>query len=66
MALNSGIQTNQILTNDDLFFIPRLSSVLLAVLVLSKLQLSWDPLYLNAGEVSTNYEPNLGTNGAGD
>ena len=29
--------------------------------LLSKLQLSWDPLYLNAGEVSTNYEPNQGT-----
>ena len=36
-------------------------SVIMSVeLLLSQLQLSWDPLYLNAGEVSTNYEPNLG------
>ena len=27
MALNSGIQTNQILTNDDEVCIPRLSSI---------------------------------------
>ena len=32
MALDSGIQTNQILTNDDEVCIPRLSSILLAVL----------------------------------
>ena len=31
MALNSGIQTYQILTNDDEVCIPRLSSILLAV-----------------------------------
>ena len=31
MALDSGIQTNQILTNDDEVYIPRLSSILLAV-----------------------------------
>ena len=31
MALDSGIQTNQILTNDDEVDIPRLSSILLAV-----------------------------------
>ena len=31
MALNSGIKTNQILTNDDEVCIPRLSSILLAV-----------------------------------
>ena len=31
LALNSGIQTNQILTNDDEVCIPRLSSILLAV-----------------------------------
>ena len=31
MALNSGIQTNQILTNDDEVCIPHLSSILLAV-----------------------------------
>ena len=31
MAFNSGIQTNQILTNDDEVCIPRLSSILLAV-----------------------------------
>ena len=31
LALNSGIQTNQILTNDDEVCTPRLSSVLLAV-----------------------------------
>ena len=33
MALNSGIQTNQILTNDDEVCIPHLSSILLAVCV---------------------------------
>ena len=32
MALNSGIQTYQILTNDDEVCIPSLSSILLAVL----------------------------------
>ena len=32
MALNSGIKTNQILTNDDEVCIPSLSSILLAVL----------------------------------
>ena len=32
LALNSGIETNQILTNDDEVCIPRLSSILLAVL----------------------------------
>jgi hypothetical protein len=32
LALNSGIQTNQILKNDDEVCIPSLSSVLLAVL----------------------------------
>ena len=32
LALNSGIQTNQILTNDDEVCIPHLSSILLAVL----------------------------------
>ena len=31
LALNSGIQTNQILTNDAEVCIPRLSSILLAV-----------------------------------
>ena len=31
LNLNSGIQTNQILTNDDEVCIPRLSSILLAV-----------------------------------
>ena len=31
LTLNSGIQTNQILTNDDEVCIPRLSSILLAV-----------------------------------
>ena len=31
MALNSGIQTNQILTKDDEVCIPSLSSILLAV-----------------------------------
>ena len=31
MALNTGIQTNQLLTNDDEVCIPRLSSILLAV-----------------------------------
>ena len=31
LALNSGIQTNQILTNDDEVCIPRLSGILLAV-----------------------------------
>ena len=31
LALNSGIQTNQILTNDDKVCIPRRSSILLAV-----------------------------------
>ena len=30
LALNSEIQTNQILTNDDIVCIPRLSSILLA------------------------------------
>ena len=30
MSLNSGIQTNQILTNDDEVCIPSLSSILLA------------------------------------
>ena len=34
LALNSGLQTNQILTNDDEVCIPRLSSILLAVLCL--------------------------------
>ena len=33
LALNSGIQTNQILTKDDEVGIPSLSSILLAVLV---------------------------------
>jgi hypothetical protein len=32
MALNSGIQTYQILTNDDEVCIPSLSSILLALL----------------------------------
>ena len=32
LALNSGIQNYQILTNDDEVCIPRLSSILLAVL----------------------------------
>ena len=32
MVLDSGIQTTQILTNDDEVCIPRLSSILLAVL----------------------------------
>ena len=31
LALNSGIQTNQIFTNNDEVCIPRLSSILLAV-----------------------------------
>ena len=31
LALDLGIQTNQILTNDDEFCIPSLSSILLAV-----------------------------------
>jgi hypothetical protein len=31
LALNSGIQTNQNLTNDDKVCIPRVSSILLAV-----------------------------------
>ena len=31
LALNTEIQTNQILTNDDEVWIPRLSSILLAV-----------------------------------
>ena len=31
LALNSGIQTNQILTNDVEVCIPRLSSIILAV-----------------------------------
>ena len=31
LTLNSGIQTNQILTNDDEVFISRFSSILLAV-----------------------------------
>ena len=31
LALDSGIQTNQILSNDDKACIPRLSSILLAV-----------------------------------
>ena len=31
LALDSGIQTNQILTNDDDVCIPRLSSIFLAV-----------------------------------
>ena len=35
MALNSGIQTYQILTNDDEVCIPSLSSILLAVLLIS-------------------------------
>ena len=39
MALNSEIQTNQILTNDDEVCIPRLSSILLAVLI-------WSTYYL--------------------
>ena len=33
-ALNSGTQTNQILTNDDEVCIPRLSRILLAVVCL--------------------------------
>ena len=32
LALNTGIQTKQILTNDDRVCIPRCSSILLAVL----------------------------------
>ena len=39
LALNSGIQTNQILTNDDEVCIPRLSSILLAVPVWSIISL---------------------------
>ena len=35
LALDSGIQTNQILTNDDEVCIPRLSSILLAVIYFS-------------------------------
>ena len=31
-TLNSGVQTNQILTNDDKVCIPRLSSIFLAVI----------------------------------
>ena len=42
------------------------SVIMFVELLLSKLQLSRDPLYLNAGEVSTDYEPNLGTYGASD
>ena len=38
MALNSGIQTNQILTNDDEVCIPRVSSILLAVRTLLNLR----------------------------
>ena len=34
LALNSGIQTNQILTNYDEVCIPHLSSILLAVTVM--------------------------------
>ena len=34
LALNSGIQTNQILTNDDEVCIPSLSSILLDVLTI--------------------------------
>ena len=33
LTLNSGIQTNQILTNDVEVYIPRLSSIVLAALV---------------------------------
>ena len=43
LALDSGIQTNQILTNDDEVCIPRLSSILLAVLTISPL--SPNPLF---------------------
>jgi hypothetical protein len=37
VALNSGIQTYQILTNDDEVCIPSLSSILLAVLRIRKI-----------------------------
>ena len=40
LAVNSGIQTNQILTNDDEICIPRLSSILLAVCAKS-LSIQW-------------------------
>ena len=36
LALNSGIQTNQILTNNDEVCIPSLSSIILAVVVILK------------------------------
>ena len=39
LGVNSGIQTNQILTNDDEVWIPRLSSILLAVLHIESLKI---------------------------
>ena len=47
--LNSGIQINQILTNDDEAYIPRLSSILLAVGIANK-----HTTYLWKGENLTN------------
>ena len=44
LALNSGIQTNQILTNDDEVCIQRLSSILLAVGIFDIL--SWTLLWI--------------------
>ena len=41
MALNSGIQTNQFLTNDDKVCIPSLPSIFLAVLPYHSLKLVW-------------------------
>ena len=44
LALDSGIQTNQILTNDDEVCIPRLSSILLAVLTFILCHHANDPI----------------------
>ena len=45
LALNSEIQTNQILTNDDEVYIPRLSSILLAVLKKQRTVVKAEALY---------------------
>ena len=53
MALNSGIKTHQILTNDDEVCIPSLSSILLAVLVPGGFshRINWNNYNLNWKEI---------------
>ena len=57
LALNSGIQTYQILTNDDEVCIPSLSSILLAVKIASL-----SKYYLLIEEKQDNYMAQFQTN----